>query len=244
MIFLAALAIFAGGILKGATGAGVPILAIPALTMVYDIRIAIAVMTVPNVLSNVWQAWQYRHDLPDRGYLLTLVFGAFVGAIVGTLMLASISPSILAFLVAGAVWLYIGLRVAQPDVRLAERMGQALAFPASFVGGALQGATGISAPASLTYLNAMRLPRGTFVATASIMFVAMTATQIASLVAVKILTWPLFLFGFIALALVIAGMQIGTWLGKKMSGAAFDRMILALLFILSLRLMYDALSGL
>lgn len=243
MIVWAALAIFVGGILKGATGAGVPILAIPALTMVYDIRIAIAVMTVPNVLSNVWQVWQYRRDLPDRRYLLALILGALIGTIVGTIMLAVVSPRILAMLVAGAVFAYVGLRVLQPDIRLSEEMGKRLAFPASFVGGALQGSTGISAPATLTYLNAMRLPRGAFVATISVLFMAITTTQIVSLVAVKLLTWPLFFAGFPALALVLGGMQIGTWLGKRLSGATFDKVILALLFVLSLRLLYDALSG-
>ena len=89
----------------------------------------------------------------------------------------------------------------------------------------------------------MRLPRGTFVATISVLFVAITAMQIASLITVHLLPLPLFLAGFPALAVLLGGMQVGTLVGKRLSGAAFDRMTLALLFLMSLRLLYGALAG-
>lgn len=241
MLLLAALAIFAGGVLKGATGAGAPIIAIPALATVYDIHVAIAVMTVPNTLANVWQAWQFRKDLPDRGSILRLVIGAFLGAAAGTALLAAISPRYLSLLMAGAVLLYVALRLFQPGFALPPKLGRRLALPAGFLAGAMQGATGISAPATLSYLNMMRLARGTFIATASVLFVAMTTMQMASLAVVGLLPWRLFLAGFVALALVLGGMPIGGWLGRRMSGPAFDRVILALLVVLSLKLLQGAL---
>lgn len=243
LILLAALAIFAGGVLKGAAGAGAPILAIPALSMVYGVHVAIAVMVVPNTLSNLWQAWQYRRDLPDRAYLAQLVIGAFAGAISGTALLAVAPAWALSLVMAAAVLAYVILRLAQPDFRLPPRLGRALGLPAGFLGGALQGATGISAPASLTYLNAMRLPRGTFVATVSVLFTAMTVMQGASLIAVDLLPLPLFLGGFVALALVMAGMPVGGWLGRRLSGQAFDRAILILLALLGLRLLQTAITA-
>lgn len=244
LLALAALAVFAGGVLKGATGAGAPIFAIPALSMVFGVPVAIALMVVPNTLSNVWQAWLYRHDLPDRRYLLHLVVGAFLGAISGTALLALAPAWALSLVMACAVLAYVAVRLLQPDLRLDPRIGRRLGLPVGFLGGALQGATGISAPATLTYLNAMRLARGTFVATASVLFTAMTVMQGLSLVAVDLLPLPLFLGGFIALALLLAGMPLGGWLGRRLSMRAFDRAILALLTLLSLRLLFDAFHAL
>ena len=47
-----------GGIVKGATGAGSPIIAIPVLTIFFDAKLAVAVMAVPNLFSNIYQIKQ------------------------------------------------------------------------------------------------------------------------------------------------------------------------------------------
>ena len=46
----AILAAFAlGGTLKGATGAGAPIMTIPVIAAFYDVRIAVIIMVLPNL---------------------------------------------------------------------------------------------------------------------------------------------------------------------------------------------------
>ena len=49
-----------GGILKGATGAGAPIVTIPVIAAFYDVRIAVIIMVVPNLLTNIGQLYQFR----------------------------------------------------------------------------------------------------------------------------------------------------------------------------------------
>ena len=39
----------AGGVLKGATGAGVPILGVPILAMLYDVRVAVTVFATTRL---------------------------------------------------------------------------------------------------------------------------------------------------------------------------------------------------
>ena len=43
------------GVLKGATGAGAPIITIPVISAFYDVRLAVVLMVVPNFLSNIQQ---------------------------------------------------------------------------------------------------------------------------------------------------------------------------------------------
>ena len=40
-----------GGILKGATGAGAPIVTIPVIAAFYDVRVAVIIMVIPNLLT-------------------------------------------------------------------------------------------------------------------------------------------------------------------------------------------------
>ena len=83
---------------------------------------------------------------------------------------------------------YIGLRLARPGWALARDRGEAMAPTVGLAGGLMQGAGGISAPISVTYLNAMRLERPEFIATISVYFCAMCLLQIPALMALGILT--------------------------------------------------------
>lgn len=45
-----------GGILKGATGAGAPLLAVPAIALLFDVPFAIVVMVIPDVFRQAGPA--------------------------------------------------------------------------------------------------------------------------------------------------------------------------------------------
>ena len=58
LIIIAILVAFSlGGILKGATGAGAPIITIPVIAAFYDVRIAVIIMVIPNLLTNIGQLY-------------------------------------------------------------------------------------------------------------------------------------------------------------------------------------------
>ena len=89
------LAFYFGGVLKGATGAGAPIIAIPIISLLYDVPTAVAAFTIPNFLSNVWQSWKFRsHQITGMFAWAFAGFG-LLGAAVGTTGLAYLAPSLL-----------------------------------------------------------------------------------------------------------------------------------------------------
>ena len=75
---LAAAGIAAGGFLKGATGAGAPVIGVPVLAIVFDVPKAVAIFSVINLLSNIWQSWAYRKDVTDQRFVW--IFAAAGGA--------------------------------------------------------------------------------------------------------------------------------------------------------------------
>lgn len=239
----AALSIVLGGVLKGATGAGAPIFAIPALTIIYDVPTAVTVLVVPNLLSNLWQAWAYRRDLLSHGFVTAFALAGVAGVVAGSILLAWLPGGILSLAVAGSVLAYIALRLLRPGAWLPPALASRLVIPAGLLGGALQGATGLSAPASLSFLGAMRLERPQFIATISVFFFTMTAAQAVSLVALGMLDGPRLLAGAGALALLVAGMPLGARLGRQLSAAAFDKIIIGLLGLIALRIIYSALTA-
>lgn len=239
-IVLAVLAILLGGVMKGAIGAGVPVIAAPALTMLFNVQTAVAILVVPNLLSNIWQGWQFRNQALPRRFLVLFAGGGMLGVVVGTWMLAVLQQETLSLMVACAVLLYIALRLARPGWTLARKTADRLCGAAGIAGGFLQGATGISAPASITFLNAMKLPREAFIGTISIFFVAMTAMQIPALWSVGLLSLEMLAYGFGALALVFLSMPLGNWLGKRASPKLFDAVMLVTLGAIAAKILFEA----
>lgn len=218
-----------GGMLKGAPGAGTPIIAVPALTMMFDVRFAVVLMLMPNLLPNVGQAWQYRHDrLPNR-FVLSFALAGGVGVALGTYVLASISPDILSLFVIIGVFVYILIRLSKPDWVLSYPIAEKLSILVGILAGMLQGSSGLSAPASLTFLNAMRLERKHFISTISIFFAVMTFMQVLSLGMMDVLSWQGLLMSLLAIVPILLFMPVGAALAKQFSRQTFDRAILILL---------------
>jgi uncharacterized protein len=232
-----------GGLLKGATGAGAPILAVPALAMLFDVQFAVAVMLVPNLITNLLQAWQFRRHAGPTAFIARFSGAGALGVVPGTLVLATLPQAALSLIVAAAVLGYVAFRLARADWVLAPVAARRLSVPAGFAAGALQGASGISAPISLSYLNAMRLDRPAFIATVSIFFATMTALQLPAAAVFGILSWERLVISAVAIVPIWAFMPVGAMLARRFSKETFDRVILALLAVLAVKLVFDGLVG-
>jgi len=229
--------------MKGATGMGTPVIAVPVMAAFVDVKLAVVVMVIPNLVTNVWQIRKYGQHRLGEGFAMTFSLGGAAGAFLGTLLLIALPVRALVLLVAGAVLLYIALRLTRPDFRLRFGVARKAALPDGTSAGILQGAAGISAPIAVSFLNAMRLDRPVFIATISMFFAAMCLTQMPALLWFGLLTWQTVLLSILALIPIVAAMPVGGWLAKHMSARQFDRITLILLGVLSIRLIYAAVAG-
>lgn len=229
-----------GGLLKGVIGMGAPVVAVPIMSVFVDVRLAVVVMVAPNLVTNLWQVWQYRHAaLPGR-FTLGIACASGAGAFVGTLFLVTFSADALSIGVAVAVLSYVGLRLAMPNKVLGQKAARNLAAPAGLLAGILQGAAGISAPVSVSFLNAMQLARPTFIFTISAMFVGMSLVQIPTLIGLGLLDQRSITLGAVCLVPLLVFMRIGAYLAQHISPWVFDRTILAMLVGLAARLIWSA----
>ena len=242
-LWMTLLAFLAGGILKGAIGAGTPVVAIPVMALFHDVPYAVAVFVLPGFLSNASQAWSYRaHILPAR-FTLRLVAGAIAGVVVGSVMLATLPEDLLIGAVAGMTLAYVGFRLLRPDWVLPIETAQRVVLPVAGVSGVLQGAAGISAPVSVTFLNALGLSRSAFIGTISVFFISMSVAQGPALLGLGILTPDRLLISLLACVPLFVGMPIGERLGRTFGKKAFDRVIMLLLVVIALRLLAEIVLG-
>jgi uncharacterized membrane protein YfcA len=239
-IAVIALGFAAGGVLKGATGVGAPILAVPLLSIYFDVRFAIVIFSIPNILPNIWQVWAFRRTILPRAFVTAFTLAGMLGAACGTWILANAPTDLLPLGVAGAVILDVGFRLARPHWILPYPRALRLSGPVGFVAGILQTASGLSAPASVTFLSAMKLDRAAFIPTISAFFVGLGVVQIPMLIGYGFLTPDRALLSAAALIPLTAAMPLGARLVRHLPKEVFDRVILGVLVILATKLVFEA----
>ncbi|MDX1780567.1 MAG: sulfite exporter TauE/SafE family protein [Thalassovita sp.] len=241
-LILIGLAFAAGGIIKGAVGAGAPLLAVPLMVLLRDVQFAVAVFVLPNIIPNLLQFLQYRRAIDTPRFTFTFALAGGIGAGLGTVALAGWRPDLLMLMVAVALVSYIAFRLARPAWQMPKPLASKLALPVGIVAGALQGASGLSAPVSLTFLNAIRFERDMFVATVSLYFIALGVAQLPVQIAYGIMTTERFAYSALSLIPLIGFMPVGAWIGRRLSREVFDQLILLILVVLAIKIIFDALT--
>mgnify|MGYP001370959181 FL=1 len=239
LIIIAILVAFSlGGILKGATGAGAPIITIPVIAAFYDVRIAVIIMVIPNLLTNIGQLYQFRKTILPKFFTLSFAIGGGIGAFLGTILLANLSIKILTLSVAFIVIVYILLKLIVPSWKLTYEKAKKLVFLMGGFGGVLQGTAGLSAPISITFLNSMKLERNQFIPTISVYFGVMSIFQMPTLYYYNFLNLEIILVSCISTLVLLSFMPIGSWIAKSVSKESFDKITLILLGFIAFRIIY------
>ena len=239
LIIIAILVAFSlGGILKGATGAGAPIITIPVIAAFYDVRIAVIIMVIPNLLTNIGQLYQFRKTILPKFFTLSFAIGGGIGAFLGTILLVNLSIKILTLSVAFIVIVYILLKLLVPSWKLTYEKAKKLVFLMGSFGGILQGTAGLSAPISITFLNSMKLERNQFIPTISVYFGIMSIFQMPTLYYYNFLNLEIILVSCISTLVLLSFMPIGSWIAKSVSKESFDKITLILLGFIAFRIIY------
>ena len=227
-----------GGILKGATGAGAPIITIPVIAAFYDVRIAVIIMVIPNLLTNIGQLYQFRKTILPSFFTVSFALGGGIGAFLGTILLVSLPIKILTLSVAIIVIIYILLKIAVPSWKLVYTKAKKLVFIMGAGGGILQGSAGLSAPISITFLNSMKLERNQFIPTISVYFGVMSIFQMPTLYYYDFLNIEIIIVSVMSTIVLMCFMPLGSWIAKSISKETFDKVTLILLGFIALRIIY------
>jgi len=237
-----ALALGAGGVVKGAAGMGLPVVALPILAAFLGVQHAVALMCFPLIITNARQCWNFRAAAREGDFLPRMMAGGAAGIAVGTWLIVSVPERALSLALALIVLVYIVLRLANPHLTMSRVLGRRLAPGVGFGAGVLQGATGISSPINVTFIHAMRLGRPAHVFAVSTTFLLYSLVQALALALAGVLTPAVALEGGLAVLPALATMPLGNWLAGRVSQATFDRLVLVLLGAAALQLVWKSLG--
>ncbi len=240
-VIVAAIAV--GAFIKGATGGGLPQIAIPVMAVFLGVEHAVVVMTIPGVIANGWLVWTHRHEAGETHDLPGMLVAGTVGAVVGTLLLSSLDGRWLSAALALVITAYIALALARPGFTIPARVTRLGSPPVGLVAGGLQGATGISGPLLTTWLHGFGLKPRAFVFAISTLFFVFAVVQAVTLAGVGLYTTERVVQSLLALVPIVFALPLGSAAARRLSPQTFQRVVLVLLAGSVVSLVHDTVTG-
>jgi uncharacterized protein len=242
VIALAFLAVFGAAFLRGFTGFGFSLAAVPALSLVMSPVVAIPCTLMLGMLAGVQVLPKIRH-LPDWHSVRILVVGSLVGSPIGIWVLTAL-PANTTRIVIG-VTLIVAVIALWRQPRFAKEPSLPVGFGTGIVSGVLNGSTGFAGPPVILYF--LSTHDSVPVIRASLMmyfFFSSGGTLVYDAFRGLIGSHVLLLT-----AIFFPALYIGNWLGDRCfdgsSASTYRRVALGILLILAVlavgRSLYDEL---
>ena len=236
-------AIAVGAFIKGATGGGLPQVAIPVMAIFLGVERSVVVMAIPGIVANGWLVWSHRAEAAQTRDLPGMLVAGVVGSVAGTMLLKSLDGRLLSVALATVIIAYILLATLRPGFTVPSRVTRLASPPVGLAAGGLQGATGISGPLLSTYLHGFGLPPRAYVFALSTLFFVFSCVQTVTLLAVGLYSPSRLLESLFALLPILVALPLGARAARRLSARTFQRVVLVLLAASVVSLVHDALAG-
>ena len=231
-------AVILGAIVKSVTGMGLPLIALPIISLFVSPEAGIAVLAIPAIVQNagiVSTNWHARRD--TRGlWLFCLAGGA--GVVIGTLSLGAVPEQVTLIALDATIITWLYQRWRNPDHEVPRHKERIYSPVAGLIAGVFQGGSGVSGPVVAAWHQALRLPRDAFVFSIATAFGLVGTVQTITLAAKGHLEGRL-LVSLLISAIVLGSVPFGPPLRRRLSGASFDRAVLVLVVASCLSLTGD-----
>lgn len=235
-----AAALFLGGTVKGAVGFGVPLVSLPLMAAVVDIRTALALLTMPIVFGNAWQAFQGGISGEVVRRYWSLLLAMTVGCALGALLIVQLEERYFFLAIGSIVIVFVLMNVSMPSITMPCTGARAIGMIAGFIGGVMGGLSTVFGPPIVMYFFALRLRHEVFVAAIGTVYVYASALLVLSYSGVGVLTWPLTALSLSCVPPLIAGMASGRWISRRVPQHRLRQAILVVLLLVGLNLIRKA----
>jgi|SRR5687767_2520419 len=217
--------------LKGIVGFGFPTTATTLLALFVDVRTAVALVIVPNIVMDGVQMARRGHLLDTARRLAVVLVAGAVGIVVGTRLLVML-PAWVATLVLGLFTLaFVALNATRFTPRLAPRWERPLGPVVGFVSGVVGGLTNTPGTALVIFFYALGFPKHEFVRSIALSFVVLKLAQLAAVTHYGLLSWELFKISLGLTGVAVIAFWIGLRVQDRLDQARFNRAVLVFLAV-------------
>jgi uncharacterized protein len=214
------------GLLKGTIGVGMPVVALPLLSLFIDIKSATMLLSVPLIFSNLPQALEGGKTGQCLMQLMPVFLGMIPGLLLGVRVLLALDGDV-AKIIAGLVLMGVaGVTLLAPKLRIQSRWVLPTGITFGFFGGILGGIAAMAGPLVFIFLLAKGLRGMAFTKEASLYLVVSSGLLAVLLTASRQFNWLDVSVSTAAMLPVVLGMYVGQHMRDKIAPETFKKLVL------------------
>ncbi len=228
------------GLVKGVIGVGMPIVALPMLSMIVDVQTAVMLLSMPLVLSNIPQALEGGLVAQTLLSLAPVLAGMIPGVWIGVAVLLHVDPAVAKMAAGASVILVAALTLLAPKLQIKRRMIGPVGLGAGFCGGLLGGIAALAGPPVLIFLLAKGLSGRAFTKEASMFLVVSSVLLATALTSSRQFDWRDVLISTLATVPVVAGMLVGQKVRDAVPADAFKTLVVLVVLLSGAQLVWKS----
>ncbi len=230
----------AAGVVKGVTGIGIPMVSIALLSLVMSVPQAVALLPVPILAANTWQAFRGGRFRSSLQRFRLLIIALAVGMVIGAILLKHVDDRVLQAIIGVAVMVFSITSLSTPTLQVPSGLERPLGTAAGAVGGVLGGMSSLFGPPILMFLVSLKLPKDEFVAVVGAIYLLGGVFLLVALAGVRVLGVQELLLSALAAPPLLAGMALGQRLRERISQEAFRKGLLITVMLIGASLLVRA----
>jgi uncharacterized membrane protein YfcA len=238
---LGAAVVLLAALVKGAIGFGFPTLGTPLLSLVMDVKAAVVVLIIPNIVMDGLQFARRGAPMATvRRFSVLLVFGAG-GTVLGTRLLVALSSRTATLVLGAFILAFVTLSVTGTAPRVPSRWEPWLSPAVGLVAGIVGGITNVPGTPLVMYFHALGLGKHEFVSSVAFTFVVYKIVQLAAVWYYGLLSMALMGTSLVLTLVALGGFAFGLFVQDRLEPRAFNRAVLGFLGVLGLWLVVRSL---
>jgi uncharacterized membrane protein YfcA len=221
-------------LIKGAIGFGFPTLGTPLLSLVMDVKAAVVVLILPNIVMDGIQFARRGAPMATvRRFAVLLAFGA-VGTVVGTRLLVALSSTAATLILGAFIVAFVTLSATGATPRVPRRWEPWLSPVAGLLAGIVGGITNVPGTPLVMYFHALGLGKHEFVSSVAFTFVVYKIIQLGAVSYYGLLTPSRVGTSLILTVVALGGFALGLKVQDRLEQRTFNRAVLVFLGALGL----------
>lgn len=224
-------------------GLGLPLVAVPLLSYLMPVPQAISVMTVPILLTNIYQMFRNEKIVLTLRRFWPAILFLILGIPIGTFGLTVLKMASLDLVLGAVVIAFVLSNLLPQRFTIGPQHERWFGPPVGLVSGVIGGLSSQYGPPIGMYLLALKVPKDTFIATIAVTSEIGGITLLASLMSFHVLHLQGLVHSTLAVIPAFAGLVLGEHARNRFSQETFRKAVLLILIVTAAFLIRRGLHG-
>ena len=239
-LFQIILIFFAGGLIKGLIGVGLPTVTLTFLSFIFDIKVSISIILIPVILTNLYQMIDGKYLKKIMSDTKFFQISAFLFVFPGFYFLLLSNSNIILIILSAILIFNSILGLIKYEIHFKNFRSKYYQLFIGSTTGVVTGVTGIYTMPFIFLIQSLKYTKNQVIQLMGLTFFIFACTQFLLFSFNDLINDKIFIISTIACIPILMGVYLGTILRKKISEALFKLLFNLMLVIMGVLLITKA----